>query len=149
VKQIGWRTTRLITPTQNEIIVPNSKLAGSVLENYSTPYNFTGVAYSVGVDYKEDIDFVEKIISDALHKVAKSDPALDGQSIWVRFDSFGDYALNFKFGYNVKGYINRFGPLKEVNRELFYTFKKNNINVPFPVRVVYPAPEGKPKGKTR
>jgi small-conductance mechanosensitive channel len=140
VKQIGWRTTRLITPTNNEVIVPNSKLSGSILENFSTPNEHSGLAYSIGVDYREDIDRVEKIIFDTLHLVGKSDPVLDEQSVWVRFDSFGDYSLNFKFGYNVKGYVNRFAVLKEVNRGLFYAFKKNDINIPFPVRVLYNAP---------
>jgi small-conductance mechanosensitive channel len=137
VKQIGWRTTRLLTPTGNEIIVPNAKLASSTLENYSSPSELSGVNYTVGVDYKEDIDAVEGLINDALRHVAKKTGTIDEPSIWVRFDSFGDYSLNFKFGYFVKGYINRFAVLKEVNRELFYMFKKNKVNIPFPVRVVY------------
>jgi small-conductance mechanosensitive channel len=140
VKQIGWRTTRLITPMNNEVIVPNSKLSSSILENFSTPNEHSGLAYSIGVDYREDIDRVEKIIFDTLRLVGKSNPLMDEQSVWVRFDSFGDYSLNFKFGYNVKGYVNRFAILKQVNRELFYAFKKNDINIPFPVRVLYNAP---------
>ncbi len=147
VKQIGWRTTRLITPMNNEVIVPNSKLSSSILENFSTPNEQSGLYYAIGVDYKEDIDAVEKIITDALHKAAKAGELMDPQSIWVRFDSFGDYSLNFKFGYNLKGYVHRFGVLKDVNRELFYSFKKNDISIPFPVRVVYnaPYPEDKPR----
>ncbi|MCI0503152.1 mechanosensitive ion channel family protein [Candidatus Micrarchaeota archaeon] len=140
VKQIGWRTTRLVTLADNEVIVPNSKLAGSILENYSSPQNLSGVVYVVGVDYKEDIDNVEKIMLDSLRSVAIKNDLMDGSSVWVRFDSFGDYSLNFKFGYCVKGYMNRFKVLKEVNRELFYAFKKSGINIPFPVRVLYNAP---------
>jgi len=140
VKQIGWRTTRLLTPSQNEIIVPNSKLAGSILENFSTPNEIVGLAYSIGVDYREDIEAVEKVIGDALHNVAMKNKAIDEKSLWVRFDSFGDYSLNFKYGYMVRGYANRFDALKDVNRELFYSFKKNSINIPFPVRVIYNQP---------
>ena len=145
VKQIGWRTTRLVTPNHNEVIVPNSKLANSILENYSTPSDLSGVSYTVGVDCKEDIDAVEKIITEAIHAVAKRGQTIDDQTIWVRFDSFGDYSLDFKFGYMVKGYVNRFAAIKEVNRELFYAFKKHDINIPFPVRVVYQQNEGKKK----
>ncbi len=151
VKQIGWRTTRLVTPAQNEIVVPNSKLAGSILENYSSPLQMSGVLYTVGVDYKEDIDAVERIITDCLKEVAKRNDIMDEPSIWVRFDSFGDYSLNFKFGYLVKGYVNRFGVLKEVNRELFYAFKKKGINIPFPVRVIYNqgTDSGEARGKAK
>ncbi|MDD5339846.1 MAG: mechanosensitive ion channel family protein [Candidatus ainarchaeum sp.] len=138
IKKIGWRTTRMVTLAQNEVIVPNSKLASAVVENYSTPSDLSGVLYQVGVDYKEDIDDVEKVITEALRRSAKKTQMVDEQTIWVRFDSFGDYALNFKFGYLVKGaYVNRFNVLKDVNRELFYSFKKEGIGIPFPVRVIY------------
>ncbi|VVC03023.1 Large-conductance mechanosensitive channel MscMJLR [Candidatus Bilamarchaeum dharawalense] len=137
VLKIGWRTTRLITPTNNELVVPNSKLAGSILENYSNPEGHSGVTYSIGVDYKEDIDEVEKLITDALTKIAKRNTNMKEKSIWVRFDSFGEYSLNFKFGYDVLGYVNRWAVLKEVNKELFYTFKQNKINIPYPVRVIH------------
>jgi small-conductance mechanosensitive channel len=149
VVQIGWRTTRLITPAQNEIIVPNSKLSGAILENFSSPRDLSGVHYTIGVDYKEDIDSVEMLITDVLKKVGKKNPLMEESSIWVRFDSFGEYSLNFKFGYNVKGYINRWAVLKEINRELFYAFRKSNINIPFPVRVIYEPPIEETKGKKK
>ena len=147
VTQIGWRTTRLLTPANNELVVPNAKLADSMMENYSNPHELSGVSYGIGVDYREDIDSVEKLIEGALRKVAAANPSLDEKSIWVRFDSFGDYSLDFKFGYMVRGYINRWAVLKDVNRELFYTFKKNDVNIPFPVRVMYPPPGEKGKAK--
>jgi small-conductance mechanosensitive channel len=137
VKQIGWRTTRLITMASNEIIVPNSKLASSILENYSTPQELSGVLYELGVDYREDIDKVEKLITEVLNSVAKRNNLVDQSTIWVRFDNFGEYSLNFKFGFLVRGYFNRFGVQKEIFHELFYTFKKNDINIPFPVRTIY------------
>ncbi|HSB46521.1 MAG TPA: mechanosensitive ion channel family protein [Candidatus Bilamarchaeum sp.] len=147
VKQIGWRTTRIETVSRNEIVIPNSKLSGSILENYSSPDDWTGVSYEIGIDYREDIDETERIITDALKKVAKGEKQMDAPSIWVRFDSFGDYSLNFKFGYLIKGYIHRFAILKKVERELFYEFRKNDINIPFPVRVMYPPPKEKQKEK--
>ena len=149
VKQIGWRTTRIMTPTQNELIVPNSKLAGSILENYSSPSEMSGLIYTIGVDFREDIDSVEKVISDALHETAKTDAHIDASSIWVRFDSFGEYSLDFKFGYSIRGYVNRFSVLKEVNRELFYSFRTKGIRVPFPVRVVHNVPPQKEEEKKR
>ncbi|MFH1393571.1 MAG: mechanosensitive ion channel family protein [Candidatus Micrarchaeota archaeon] len=133
VQEIGWRTTRLITTGKDEIVVPNSKLAGSTLKNYSTPRDETGVSYTIGVDYNEDIDRVEKIITDVLVKVGKSNGDLKEDTHWVRFDSYGDFALMFKFGYMVQGYRNQWGVWKEVNRELFYAFRKNEVKMPFPL----------------
>jgi len=147
VKQIGWRTTRLVTQKRNEIIVPNSKLSNTILENYSSPTSFSGFFYEVGVDYKEDVVNVEKVILDALQKAAKKNGFIEEGSEWVFFDKFGDFALNFKFGYRVKGYVNRFSALKDVNHELFYAFKKKGIGIPFPVRVLYHKNEAGKKNK--
>lgn len=132
IKQIGWRTTRLSTISKDEIVVPNAKLASSTIINYSSPMDETGVLYTIGVSTKEDIDKVEKIIADTIEKVSKETELIIDRSIWVRFDSFGDYTLNFKFGYLVKGYTNQWSVLKQLNRSLFYAFKKNKIAIPFP-----------------
>lgn len=145
VTEIGWRTTRLHTPTENEIVIPNSKMAGAILENYSNPKDFTTVSYEIGVDYREDIEAVERIIRESLEEAAAKTSLIDEKTIWVRFQSFGDFSLNFKYGYNIKGYVNRFAALKEVNKLLFYNFKKKDINIPFPVRVVYPPPSSDAK----
>lgn len=145
VKEIGWRTTRITTVGKDEIVIPNSKLANSTVVNYARSSDKTGVFYTIGVDCKEDVDSVEKIMVEALKRVAKKNDLLDGDTIWVRFDSFGEYSLNFKFGYLVTGYKNQWKVLKDVNRELFYTFKKEKITVPFPVRVTYKSQEGPEK----
>ena len=137
VEQIGWRSTRLVTQKGNEIIVPNSKLSNTIVENYSSPSSLSGIYYTVGVDYKEDIDNVEKVMLDALRKAAKKNEFMEEDSGWVFFNKFGDFSLDFMFGYKIKGHINRFSVLKDVNRELFYAFKKKKISIPFPVRVIY------------
>ena len=138
VKQIGWRTTKINTyPSNNIILIPNSKIANAVLENFSYPTEKTGITQSIGVDYKENVDSVEKIIEEALVKASEKNIAIDKDSIWVRFDNFGDFSLNFKYGYLVKDWISRGNSQRSVNKEIFYAFKHHNINIPFPVRTVY------------
>jgi len=149
VEKIGWRTTKVATATRNEVFVPNSKLANSIVENFSSPRDNSMVSLDVGVDYKEDVDHVERVITEALKAVEKRNSVMVPGSQWVRFSSFGDYSLNFKFGYEVVGYANRFQVLKDVQRELFYSFRKEGINVPFPVRVVYNVPAAEPEKTER
>ncbi len=137
VKQIGWRTTRMLTPTNTTVIVPNSKLAGAVLENFSSRTKGIGVSYTIGVDCKEDLEKIEKVLLEAVKNAAKTCETIDPATIAVRFDNFGDYSLNFKYGYELKNYSGRINALKAVNREIFYSFKKEGIEIPFPVRTVY------------
>lgn len=142
VKKIGWRTTRIYTVTNNEIVVPNSKLSGSILENFSAPFEKTTITNLIGVSYDSDIDLVEKILTTILLEISKKH-SLDDKSLWVRFESFGDYSLNFRYGYSIE-YVNRWPVQKEINKEIFYRFKKKGINIPYPSWTIY-----SPKTKNR
>lgn len=138
IEHIGWRSTKLKRLDNTEVIIPNAKLAQSTIINFSVPNEKMWVLYEIGVGYEEDIDKVEKIIYNALKKVQNEHPDFVKDSEpWVRFDKFGDYALIFKYGYMVTNYNGQFAALKAVNRELFYAFKKNKINIPFPIRTIY------------
>jgi MscS family membrane protein len=136
VRRIGWRTTKLKTWKNNDIFIPNSKLANATLENFAPAKRMYTELYTIGVGVDEDIDKVEKIILNVLKSVAKKNDLMDKSGIWVRFDSFGDFTLDFKYGYDVKGYTNRFKVLKDVQRELFYTLKKKKVDVPYPTKVI-------------
>lgn len=133
IERVGWRTTKMTTLGRNEIVIPNSKLSNSVIENFSSPKENCGVYYTIGVDYKEDIEKVEKILKKSLEKIEKKNENMVPGTVWLRFDSFGDFSLNFKFGYMVRGYTNKYGVWRDVAHEIFYAFKKNKISIPFPV----------------
>ncbi len=136
VTKIGWRTTRLETVGKDEIVIPNSNLAGSTLINYSSRKGKTGVLYELSVAYDEDAEIIENLIINTLRNVQKKDEHIVPNTIWARLDSFGEYALNFKFGYLVNGYVNQWGVLKKVNKELFLALRKKGIDMPIPVRKI-------------
>ncbi len=136
VDRIGWRTTKIVTLGKDEIVVPNAKLAESIIKNESTPKDETGVLYQIGVSYDSDVDKVIETIKKAVKNVESKNEFLVKDTAWARLDSYGDYALNFKFGYLVYGYRNQFGVLADVNKEIFKEFKKNKIEIPYPMMVV-------------
>lgn len=136
VDRIGWRTTKIITLGKDEIVVPNAKLAESVIDNKSNPRDETGVYYTIGASYNSNVDKVVETIKKSVKNVEKKNENLVPDSVWARLDSYGDYALNFKFGYLVYGYANKYGVLADVNKEIFREFKKNKIDIPYPIMVV-------------
>lgn len=136
VDRVGWRSTKIITALNNEIIVPNSKMAGTIIQNFANPDETAVVFYEIGVSYDSDVELVEKTIIDTINKVAKKNNYLVPDSAFARLNRFGDYSLIFLFGYKVKGYVNRVAVLKDVNRELLNAFRKNKIEIPFPIRVM-------------
>ena len=70
VSDIGWRTTRVRELTGNIIIIPNSKLAQSVLTNYSLPDTRVALIMRFALAQDTDIDWAEAIIKDEAAKAS-------------------------------------------------------------------------------
>jgi small conductance mechanosensitive channel len=65
VREIGLFTTMLITRDLVFVSIPNAAIFGSVITNY-TGERLRRVTFTVPVDYFNDLDAVEKIVTDTL-----------------------------------------------------------------------------------
>ena len=96
IDDIGWRTTRIALPTGNTVVLPNSKLADSILTNYTTPTE--PVVFTVNCAARADADavLIENIAVDAARETIKSmDEAVKEFEPIVRFVSFDAAAITF------------------------------------------------------
>jgi small-conductance mechanosensitive channel len=146
VEKIGWRTTKIRMLANNDVYIPNAKLAQSVIVNYYTPSPELGQNIVVGVSYNEDVDTVLKVMQEAVNNVVKSseNSSKTFEPI-VRFEEFADSALQFKITVRAKNFESQPILISEIKRELFYAFKRNKIRVPFPTRNVHLFQERKNK----
>ena len=63
VTQIGFRSTRILTPENVEIVIPNSMMANSKIKNMSGgSIKFARVDCSAGVAYGTDVDQIRSIL---------------------------------------------------------------------------------------
>lgn len=138
VEDIRWRVTTLRTGANNLIIVPNSKLAGAVVENFSFPAKPFSVTIPIGVSYSTDIDHMEKVVlEEALAAVGHVEGLLKDPPPVVRFNpGFGDSSLNFTLVVQVQEYQHQFAITDHIRRRLFKRFQKEKIQIPFPVRTL-------------
>jgi small-conductance mechanosensitive channel len=138
VEDIRWRVTTLRTGANNLIIVPNSKLAGAVVENFSFPAKPFSVTIPIGVSYSTDIDHLEKVVlEEALASVGEVEGLLKDPQPVVRFNpGFGDSSLNFTLVVQVREYQHQFAITDHIRRRLFKRFQKEKIQIPFPVRTL-------------
>jgi small-conductance mechanosensitive channel/CRP-like cAMP-binding protein len=65
VKEISWRTTQLLTRSQNIIIMPNSRLSSAVVTNYSQPKLFFKLQLMVVLDFEAPGERVVRILQAA------------------------------------------------------------------------------------
>lgn len=134
VKEIQIFHTILATADNKVIYVPNGAMSSGVVTNYSHQTT-RRVEWIVGIDYGEDFEKVQRILSDILaaDKRILNDPApfiglhaLDASSVnvvtrvWV---NSADY----------------WGVYFDINQAIYETFNEKGINFPFPQLTVHQA----------
>ena len=96
VIDVGWRSTRIRTLPNSIVIVPNSKLMGSVITNYYLPDKEIAVLVQVGVHYQSDLKRVERVTCEVgkeiMRKVQGGVPEFEP---FIRYHTFGDSSINF------------------------------------------------------
>jgi small-conductance mechanosensitive channel len=88
----------------------------------------------VGVDYSSDVDLVMNILVKAVNKHPK---VLKKPEPFVRFTEFADSSLNFNILFWSDDIFRIENVKSEIRVEIFRLFKENNIQIPFPQRVLH------------
>ncbi|MBI3995553.1 MAG: mechanosensitive ion channel family protein [Nitrospirae bacterium] len=139
VTDIGWRTTRVRMLPNNIVIIPNGKLAQSILTNYYLPEPRMALLVPISVSYDSDPEKVESILVEEAVKGAKEIPGmLSDPAPFVRFiPGFGDFSLDFTLICQVKEFTDQYLVQHELRKRIFKRFKQEGIEIPFPVRTVH------------
>ncbi len=138
VTDIGWRSTKIRELPNNIIVVPNSKLAGSIVTNYYLPEQQMACLVQVGVAYNSDLEKVERVTIDVGKKVLKKvTGGVPEFEPFIRYHTFSDFSINFSVILRVKEFVDKYLITHEFMKELHKRYKKEGIEIPFPIRTVY------------
>lgn len=134
VKKIGIRTSLVETRDSVSVIVPNSKLVGENVINWSHFDAKARFQISIGVAYGSDTEEVR----DILLEIAGEHPKVLKRPIpEVQFVNFGDSSLDFILLFWSRELI----PIETVKSELRFAidkrFRAANISIPFPQRDIW------------
>ena len=149
VDDITWRTTRVRMLPNNMVVVPNSKLAQSVVTNYYLPEKRMSLLIPIGVSYDADPEEVERILVEEAEKGAADIPGLLADPApFVRFiPGFGDSSLDFTLICQVAEFTDQYLAQHELRKRIFKRFKEEGIEIPFPQRTVYLREENRKKNE--
>jgi small-conductance mechanosensitive channel/CRP-like cAMP-binding protein len=131
VTEITWRAVKIRTKSGNFVVVPNSKLSGDIIINYSEPTPETRLEIEVGTSYDNPPNVVKRVILDAL----KDDQQIQAvRSPEVLLSDFDDSSLS----YRIRVWITEFDADERVKDRvrvaLYYAFKRNGVEIPFPIQ---------------
>ncbi len=146
VVDIGWRSTKLQMPQNNIVVVPNSKMAQSILINYSMPDPRMAVTVQVGVAYDADPDVVERTLLDEAAKAAEEVPGLlkDPPAVARLIPGFGESSLDFTVTCFVQSYEDHAPAQHALRKRIYRRFRSDGIDIPFPQRTIHIVPAGVP-----
>ncbi|MBI2987868.1 MAG: mechanosensitive ion channel family protein [Deltaproteobacteria bacterium] len=133
VDRIGWRSAHIRTLQNNIVVVPNNKLAQTIITNFDLPEERMAVLIPVGVSYDSDPQGVEEILLDEVKKaVGEVEGLLGYPEPFVRFiPGFGDFAMNFTLTCYVRRFADQFLVQHEMRKRIFKRFKEDGIQIPF------------------
>lgn len=138
VTDMNWRTTSIRDFSNNLIIIPNAKLAQSIVTNYYMPDKPVTVRIPVSVSYSSEPEHVERVLlaigRQAVQELPQLDPTFEPV---VRFTNMGEFSLDFLLTVRVKTFDEQFVAQHELRKHIFKRLREEKIEIPFPVRTVY------------
>lgn len=144
VEDITWRNTVIRQPSNNLIIVPNSKLSSSIVINFHKPDSELAVIVPVGVSYDSDLEKVERITIEVAKEVQREvEGAVPDFEPFIRYTAFGDFSINFNVILRAKDVPSQHVLRHEFIKRLKRRYEEEGIKIPFPIREVYLRPLSK------
>lgn len=139
VEDITWRTTRIRMLPNNMVIIPNSKLAQSIVTNYYLPEKRMACFITISVSYNSDPEHVERVLLEEAIRATNEIPnVLKDPAPTVRFSpGFGPSSMDFTIIIHVNEFTDQFPVIHEMRKRIFRRFKQENIEIPLPEQRLY------------
>lgn len=147
IADISWRDTTIRTIGNNTVVVPNAKIASSIITNYFEPERQLSVVIPLGVSYDSDLKQVERVTLEVARHimqtvkggVANGEPA-------VRFFSFEESSINLKVILQADTFMGQYLLRHEFIKSIHQRFQQEGIQIPYPIRTIEVKKKGYAKG---
>ncbi len=139
VTDITWRFTTIVPVGEgNMVVIPNQKIASSIITNYSMPRHDIVIKIPVGVAYDSDLQKVEDVTLEVAHQVLESlgEKIDDNRKPSVRFYNFGESSIDFNVLLHSARFDDQFRLKHEFIKALTARFRQEGIEIPFPIRTI-------------
>ena len=147
VTAMNFRHTVLTTVEGSRLIVPNSKMNSSVVEDRVFGQEAFTRYINVSISYQSDVDLAMSLILEAADEVhglvdrrSEKEKLAGKPRFIVRLEDFGDSGIVLRFPVYTKNYASSYIVASEMRKKIFELFRKNGIEIPYTTFTVF---EGK------
>ncbi len=130
VVMTNWRETRLRSRGGHTYILPNSKVAEATINNFEDPTPLRAHATVVGASYSDEPD---EVIAALIEAATSVDDVRSTPAPTAVITEFLDFGINYRLIFWTTDYSRHIFIDGEVNRKIWYQFKRRGIEIPFPM----------------
>jgi small-conductance mechanosensitive channel len=133
IHEIKWRSTSLWTEDGDLVIVPNSRLLDSEVQNLSRPDDVHRMWVKVGLHYRHPPNEVKRILLTVVQDTpgVRSTPTPDCVLI-----DFADSAIIYALRYWISDFTHHTTIASEVRTQIWYAAQREGLEIPFPIRTL-------------
>ena len=133
VLDVGWRSTRLVTVDEDELLVPNSLISREVVVNHMRPQLTDVIELTIGVD----LDVSPARAKAVLLEAVKSCPlVLATPEPVVLLSAFTADGVNYRIKLYTEGFHVERRALDQVQEAIWYALRRAAIDMPYPQTTV-------------
>lgn len=134
VAEVTWRATKLITKAGQFVVVPNSVMSKDPILNYSEPTVPTLIEVEVGASY----DVAPNVVKRALREALENAPlVLRDPEPEAILQDFASSSITYGLRFWIDDYGRDYAARDQVRTNIWYTFKRWGIEIPYPIQVEY------------
>lgn len=135
VHEVGIRSTRIKTVDGTTVVLPNSKVADSLLENFSTRTKRRMIV-NIGLTYETSADQMEQAF-EIIRNTIRSVEGVEKEDIIIRFVNFGAYSLDLEIIYWIVNMPDWRMIIHRVNMGIKRNLDEAGIDMAFPTETHY------------
>ncbi|MCU0237587.1 MAG: mechanosensitive ion channel family protein [Acidobacteria bacterium] len=134
VEQFGWRSFKVRTIDRELIVIPNQSASKAEVMIYGAGRQPVALKIRFGAGYGDSPDRVAAAVLQAMAGMPDVRPE---PAPVVQLVDFGDFAMNYLVKFWVDDFSRHNLITSDARRRIWYAFRRQGIEIPFPKRDVY------------
>lgn len=133
VIDVGWRSTRLLTLDEDEILVPNGLISREVVVNHMRPQITDAIELTVCLDMEVSPARAKAVLREAVRSCGR---VLPSPAPEVEIASFAAHGVSYRIKFHTEGFHLERKALDQVQEAIWYALRRAAIEMPYPQTTV-------------
>ena len=130
VLDTNWRETRILDRFSNIVVIPNNTMASEKIINFSKPTKRSAITIPV----KTGFSAPPAVVFTALREAAGDVPDVLNKPVpEIHLLGYEDWGVTYILKFWINDFVRKYLIMAEVGRNIWYKFKRHNIEIPIPL----------------